>query len=207
MEIIFAIIFGGLSALGVSTYIKHIESKKIAESQSVVLLEKIKKVCKIISVEGDFAEIYHYEDVKERFLKLVSSTKKALVIVDAKAYVGFDLSKIDMQANPKNKKVTLNNFPQAEILSVETNLKYYDKKDGIFNKFQANDLTSLHKEAKLHIRDKVPASGLFQIAQKEALDSILLIESIVQTIGWTLDYSALEIDDDTTKNLQNISGL
>lgn len=50
-------------------------------------------MCKFITVEGDFAEIYHYEDVKERFLKLVSSTKKALVIIDAKAHVGFDLSK------------------------------------------------------------------------------------------------------------------
>ena len=69
MEIIFAIIFGVLSALGVSTYIKHIQNKKLAQTQSVILLEKIKKVCKFITVEGDFAEIYHYEDVKNRFIK------------------------------------------------------------------------------------------------------------------------------------------
>ena len=152
MEIIFAIIFGVLSALGVSTYIKHIQNKKLAQTQSVILLEKIKKVCKFLTVEGDFAEIYHYEDVKERFLKLVSSTKKALVIIDAKAHVGFDLSKIDMVANPETKLITLKHFPQAEILFIETNLKYYDKQDGIFNKFQATDLTALHNEAKLHIR-------------------------------------------------------
>lgn len=203
MEIIFAIIFGILSALGMSTYIKHIQSKKLAQTQSVILLDKIKKVCKIISVEGDFAEIYHYEDVKERFLKLVSSTKKALVIIDAKAHVGFDLSKIVMDANPQTKKVTLKHFPQAEILSIETNLKYYDKQDGMFNKFQATDLTSLHNQAKLHIREKVPQSGLFQIAQKEALDSILLIEGIVQTIGWTLDFSALEIEESQAAKLEN----
>ena len=152
MEIIFAIIFGVLSALGVSTYIKHIQNKKLSQTQSVILLEKIKKVCKFITVEGDFAEIYHYEDVIERFLKLVSSTKKALVIIDAKAHVGFDLSKIDMVANPETKLITLKHFPQAEILFIETNLKYYDKQDGIFNKFQATDLTALHNEAKLHIR-------------------------------------------------------
>ena len=203
MEIIFAIIFGVLSALGVSTYIKHIQNKKLAQTQSVILLEKIKKVCKFITVEGDFAEIYHYEDVKERFLKLVSSTKKALVIIDAKAHVGFDLSKIDMVANPETKLITLKHFPQAEILSIETNLKYYDKQDGIFNKFQATDLTALHNEAKLHIREKVPQSGLFQIAQKDALESILIIEGIVQTIGWTLDYSALEIDTTILPKLKN----
>ncbi|WP_299384601.1 DUF4230 domain-containing protein [uncultured Lacinutrix sp.] len=203
MEIIFAIIFGVLSALGVSTYVKHIQGKKLAQTQSVVLLDKIKKVCKIISVEGDFAEIYHYEDVKERFLKLVSSRKKALVIIDAKAHVGFDLSKIVMDANPEAKMVTLKHFPQAEILSIETNLKYYDKQDGMFNKFQASDLTDLHNEAKLHIRDKVPQSGLFQIAQNEALDSIFIIEGLVQTIGWKLDYSALEIKSEVIPELKN----
>lgn len=203
MEIIFAIIFGIISALGVSTYIKHIQSKKLAQTQSVILLDKIKKVCKIISVEGDFAEIYHYKDVKERFLKLVSSTKKALVIIDAKAHVGFDLSKIDIVANPQSKIVTLKHFPQAEILSIETNLKYYDKQEGIFNKFQATDLTALHDEAKHHIREKVPQSGLFKIAQKEALDSIIIIEGIVQTIGWTLDYTALEIEHATPSKLEN----
>ncbi|APX99309.1 DUF4230 domain-containing protein [Lacinutrix venerupis] len=203
MEIVFAIIFGVLSALGVSTYVKHIQSKKLAQTQSVVLLDKIKKVCKIISVEGDFAEIYHYENVKERFLKLVSSRKKALVIIDAKAHVGFDLSKIQINANAETKLVTLKHFPQPEILSIETNLKYYDKRDGMFNKFQANDLTTLHNEAKLHIREKVPQSGLFQIAQKEALDSILLIEGIVETIGWKLDYSALEIEENSVKELKN----
>lgn len=202
MEIFFAIIFGVLSALGVSTYIKHIQSKKLAQTQSVILLEKIKKVCKIITVEGDFAEIYHYQDVKERFLKLVSSTKKALVIIDAKAHVGFDMSKIDMVANPETKMVTLRYFPQAEILSIETNLKYYDKKDGMFNKFQATDLTALHNEAKLHIREKIPQSGLFQIAQKDALDSILIIEGIVQTIGWKLDYSTLELDNNPSLKLK-----
>jgi len=203
MEVIFGVIFGVLSALGVSTYIKHIQSKKLAQTQSVILLDKIKKVCKIISVEGDFAEIYHYENVKERFLKLLSSRKKALVIIDAKAHVGFDLSKINMSANPETKLVTLKHFPQAEILSIETNLKYYDKKDGMFNKFQANDLTDLHNEAKCHIREKVPQSGLFQIAQNEALDSILIIEGIVQTIGWKLDYSALKIENDNAQKLKN----
>ena len=161
-----------------------------------MLLDKIKTVCKFITVEGDFAEIYHYEDVKERFLKLLTSKKKALVIINAKAFVGYDLSKISLHSDIKTKKITLKYFPQPETLSIETNLNYYDKKDGYFNKFEAADLTGLHVEAKKHIQAKIPESGLIQIAQKEALETILLIETIVETIGWTLDYSALKIEDD-----------
>ena len=32
-------------------------------------------------------------------------------------------------------------------------------------------------------------------ARKEALQAVLLVEKIVETIGWKLDYSALEISN------------
>jgi predicted SPOUT superfamily RNA methylase MTH1 len=202
MEIFFIIILSILVTLGIVTVMRNFKLKKQTNSQSVILLDKIKRVCKFITVEGDFAEIYHYEDVKERFLKLITSKKKALVVINAKAHVGFDLSRIKMDSNVKTKTVKLFHFPEPEVLSIETDLNYYDKKDGVFNKFEASDLTELHNEAKLHIMNKVPESGLYQIAKKEALDSILLIESIVETIGWTLDYTALEIEDTEPKKLE-----
>ncbi len=202
MEAFLGIIIGVLVSLGVVTYFKSIKKKQLVNSQSVLLLEKIKTVCKFITVEGDFAEIYHYEDVKERFLKLITSKKKALVVINAKAHVGYDLSKIELKADNHNKKIFLEHFPQPEVLSIETNLNYYDKTDGYFNKFDAADLTELHQEAKQHIQEKIPESGLIQIAQKEALETILLIETIVETIGWKLDYSALKIEDKQPKKLE-----
>lgn len=202
MEVFLVAIITILVTLGVVTVLKSIKKKQLVNSQSTILLDKIKKVCKFITVEGDFAEIYHYEDVKQRFLKLITSKKKALVVINAKAHVGYDLSKIDLQADTDKKKIVLKHFPQPEVLSIETNLNYYDKSDGYFNRFEANDLTGLHNEAKQHIQDKIPESGLIQAAQKEALETILLIETIVETIGWKLDYSALEIDAKDTKHLE-----
>ncbi|PIB33606.1 hypothetical protein BFP78_04945 [Gaetbulibacter sp. 5U11] len=201
METFFTLIIGGIIGLGIYTLYNHLQSKKKVSAQSVILLDKIKKVCKFITVEGDFAEIYHYEDVKERFLKLVSSKKKALVVINAKAYVGYDFNKIELTSNHKQKTITISHFPQPEILSIETNINYYDKKDGYFNKFEATDLTNLSEEAKQHIRDKVPESGLYNVAKKEALESLLLVENIVETIGWTLDYSALKIPSKNDKML------
>tara|TARA_R110002110_G_scaffold135451_3_gene319541 strand:+ start:999 stop:1607 length:609 start_codon:yes stop_codon:yes gene_type:complete len=202
MEVFLAIIIAILVTLGVVTVLKSIKKKQLVNTQSAILLDKIKRVCKFITVEGDFAEIYHYEDVKERFLKLLSSRKKVLVVINAKAHVGYDLSKIDLEADIDKKKIILKHFPQPEVLSIETNLNYYDKTEGYFNRFEANDLTGLHKEAKQHIQDKIPESGLIQAAQKEALETILLIETIVQTIGWKLDYSTLEIGTSETKKIQ-----
>ena len=63
----------------------------------------------------------------------------------------------------------IKSFPQPEILSIETNINYYDKKDGYFNKFEAADLTILNEEAKQHIIEKVPESGLYNVAKQEAI--------------------------------------
>lgn len=202
METFFIIIISILVTLGLVTIYKQWKTKKKTNEQSIVLLDKIKRVCKFITVEGDFAEIYHYEDVKEKFLKLISSRKKALVVINAKAHVGFDLSKIQMDSNTKSKTVVLSHFPQPEVLSIESDINYYDKRDGMFNKFEASDLTDLHTKAKEHIVDKIPESGLYNVAKLEALEAIQLIENLVETIGWTLDYSALKIEVDDQKLLK-----
>ena len=132
----------------------------------------------------------------------MSSKKKALVVINAKAHVGFDLSKIELEANNDKRQIILKHFPQPEVLSIETNLNYYDKRDGYFNKFDAANLTELQQEAKAHINDKIPQSGLYDVARDEALEAISLIESMVETIGWKLDYTALKIESQKQKHLE-----
>lgn len=170
------------------------KSQMKTSEQSVVLMDKIKSVCKFITVEGDFSEIYHYENMKEKYLSLFLGKKKAIVLVNAKAHVGFDLSKIQMDSDNQHRKIILTNFPQPELLTVETDFKYYDKREGWANPFTTSDLTDINRDAKKHIIDKIPQSGLMDQARKEALDTILLMEKIVETIGWKLDYTALTVE-------------
>ena len=170
--------------------------------QSVVLMDKIRSVCKFITVEGDFSEIYHYENLKEKYISLVFGKKKAIVLVQAKAHVGFDLSKVRMQSDNENKKIILTNFPQPELLTIETDFKYYDKREGWANPFTTSDLTDINRDAKKTIVDKIPQSGLMEQAQKEALGTIALMEKIVETIGWKLDYTALTIENTEAPKLE-----
>lgn len=198
-ELVLGLILGAISMYWLYTFFNKKRSKELTKHQSTVLLEKIKSVCKLITVEGDFAEIYKYENTKEHFMSLVSSKKKALIVINAKAQIGYDLKKILMYADVQQRKIILTNFPKPEILSIEPELEFYDIKNGLFNTFKPDDLTTLNQEAKEHIREKIPQSGLMDTAGREALEAVLLIEKIVETIGWKLDYSALEIaTDDTT---------
>lgn len=196
MELLFVgLLFGAVLSYFIFRRFAFTHNKNLTEKQSVVLLEKIKKVSKLITIEGEFAEIYHHENTKEKLLGLVSSKKKAIVLINAKVNIGFDFRKIIAQANIKQKKIILEEFPQPEVLSIEPNLQFYDIKNGFMNKFSSEDLTRVNAEAKQHILEKIPESNLMKTAGKEALEAISIMENIVETIGWKLDYSALMLPD------------
>ncbi len=201
-ELFLGLILGAIIMYWLFTSLRKKKNKELTTHQSTVLLEKIKSVCKLISVEGDFAEIYKYENTRERFLSLVSSKKKALIVIKAKAQIGYDLKKILMHADDGKKKIVLTSFPEPEVLSIQPELDFYDIKNGMFNAFTPDDLTTLNQEAKNHILEKIPESGLMETARKEALHTVLLIEKIVETIGWELDYSALKITEEQKKGIE-----
>ncbi|MEO1011664.1 MAG: DUF4230 domain-containing protein [Bacteroidota bacterium] len=200
LAIFLGLILGAVLTYWIYTRFGIKKKKETTQMQSAVLLDKIRSVCKLVSVEGEFAEIYTYENVKERFMSLVSSRKKALLVINAKAQIGYDLKKVEIFSDMEQKKIILKHFPQPEILSIEPDIQFYDIKSGMFNHFSPEDITTLNKEAKEHIRSKIPDSNLMETARREALQAVLLIEKIVETIGWKLDYSALEISENQ-KNL------
>lgn len=195
IEAFLGLILGAILMYWVYSMFTKKRKRELTEHQSTVILDKIKSVCKLVSVEGDFAEIYRYENIKDGFMSILSSKKKALVVINAKAQIGYDLKKLRLEADTNSKRIILKDFPEPEILSIEPDIQFYDIKNGLFNSFSPDDLTQLNQNAKEHIREKIPESGLIDTAKKEALEAVLLIEKIVETIGWKLDYSALEISN------------
>ncbi len=201
VNIFLGLILGAIATYWVYSIFQKKQRKELTTHQSTVLLEKITNVCKLISVEGDFAEIYKYENTKESFMSLFTSKKKALIVINAKAQVGYDLKKVVLKSDSAKKRIVLTNFPQPEVLGIQPEMEFYDIQNGLFNSFKPNDLNTLNQEAKKHIENKIPESGLMETARKEALQTVLLIEKIVETIGWKLDYSALEIPENEKKKL------
>ncbi len=194
IEIFIGLVLGALLTYGIYSLISGRSRRSKTQHQSTVLLQQIRSVCKLISVEGDFAEIYRFENRKSHFGKLFSTKKKALIVINAKAQIGFDFKKIRIRADENKKTIYLQDFPQPEILSIEPDLEFYDIRNDLFNAFTPDDLTTLNKEAKAHIREKIPGSGLMESARREAIETLLLMEKLVETIGWRLDYSALELN-------------
>ncbi|MBQ0734319.1 DUF4230 domain-containing protein [Aquimarina celericrescens] len=203
MELLFiGLLSGAILAYFVFTRFNAAKRKSAVKTQSTVLMEKIKSVCKLVTVEGDFAEIYHYESVKDKFFKQLIGRKKALILIDAKAYVGFDLSQVKLESDTKTKRIVISKFPQPKLLTIDTDFKFYDMQEGWLNPFTSGDMTEISQEAKKFIKDKIPQSGLMESSKQEALAAISLMETLAGSIGWKLDYSALELEDNNDQSKQ-----
>ena len=157
-----------------------------SQVQSTVLLNKIRHVCKLITVEGEFSEVFAHRDCKSFFFKLLQMEKKALLIVKAKVLIGFDLSKIKIDMQPEKRRVKLSHFPDPEIMSMETDLEFYDVQKGLINKFSEVELTNMNIKSKEFIREKIERSYLFDIARNQAADTVAIIRQLIDSVGWEL---------------------
>ncbi len=191
MDFILGFIVGGLALSIYYLFSKRSFFKSKSKEQSVILLEKIKSVSKLITVEGNLNEIMHFQDVKNSLLNMLSSKKKAIVMANAKVFIGFDMKKMQFKANPDKRQIIVTSFPEPEVLGMETHLDFYDIQNGLFNKFDASELTDLNKKVKQNFSDKIPESDLLFTAKSKAIDTLKVIEQMVDTFGWELKYDKL----------------
>ena len=203
MDFILGILFGTLIGLVVFYFKKRKEKTQIIEKQSVILLNKIRAVFKLVTVEGEFSEIYQQTDQKKYLFNLISSDKKVIVQVNAKVLIGYDLSSLKIHADSSKRELILEAMPQPKVLSMEQDLNYFDIKNGVFNKYNAEDLSKISQDTKAYIIEKLPESGLYNLALEQATETLMVIDNLVSTFGWKLNYTTLELPQINANTIAN----
>ncbi|HMN90273.1 MAG TPA: DUF4230 domain-containing protein [Saprospiraceae bacterium] len=170
-------------ALGVvaARYFYNTKSVKAVENSDVVL-EKIKTVAKLISIEGYFTEVYDYKDYWAYDMSWFR--KKALVRVKARVSVGYDLAQLKVDARPEDRTIIVSNLPEPVILSIDHELDYYDISQGTFNYFSEADYNKINANAKKFIEAKAKESDLISTARKEGNQVLELMKFIAESAGW-----------------------
>ncbi|GAB4499466.1 MAG: hypothetical protein OHK0019_36600 [Saprospiraceae bacterium] len=168
---------------GFLTYRYFVPQSKPVENASV-LLEKIQAVTKLITVEGQFSEIYNYSEYQGYFTMLWD--KKVLVRVRATVSAGYDLEQLNLTADPATKTIRMSALPEPQILSIDHSLDYYDISEGLFASFSPEDYTRINQRAKDLIRDQAEKSHLMDAAREQADKMLELIQFMVESAGWKL---------------------
>jgi hypothetical protein len=157
------------------------------EEDHKILLEKVQKVCKLVTVEGTFSDIYTYQDYQ--YYDVSPFRKKALIVVNAKVLVGLDLTKAKFETNQATKTLTISQIPPAEIMSIDPDLRYYDITEGTFNQFSPTELTTITRNAKEQIKKKAENSELLRMANTQSNTLFDLIEFSCKDMGWTVQFN------------------
>ena len=160
-------------------------NKRQTKEKAAVLVEKIKEVAKLITVEGYFSEVYSYDDFY--WYDITPFRKKILIRVNAKVSMGYDFDSILIKSIPEEKKIIISNIPEINVLSIDHDLDYFDIQEGVFNHFDEKDLTKVSANAKEFIRAKVLESELKNKAELQGSNMFNFIKSIVDSQGWTVE--------------------
>jgi len=172
-----------------------------AKENSQVLLEKVKNVYKLVTVEGHFSEVYDYEDYWGYNFSFFR--KKALIRVKAKVSIGYDLEKMQIEALPEKKQIIISQLPEPSIISIDHTLDYYDITEGTFNAFTKEDYNKLNANAKQFIMEKATESELLASAKKQGNQALEMMAFMVENSGWELVYKKDLVSKETLDKLIN----
>lgn len=166
------------------------------EEHSALIEKTIKNVGKLVVTEGEYAEVFTYEDSKEFYLDILTATKKALVVANAKATISYDLSKVETRVDQTTQTVYITNIPEPE-LTINPNLEYYDIQQDLFNPFEAEDYNVIKSKVTNTLRKKIEASDLYTNAENRLITELHKIYILTNSLGWTLQYDATPITNIT----------
>ena len=159
------------------------KEKVKTEEDATVILEKIKTVSKLVTVEGYFAELYNYKDYYAYDWWIFR--KKAIVRVKAKVSAGFDLSNLSFDVRPEESLIIIKNIPDsAQIISIDHQLDYYDISEGTFNSFSEADYNKINQNARDFIEQKARQSNLLPKASEQGVNILEAIRFMAESAGW-----------------------
>ena len=157
---------------------------------STVLLERIRPVLKLVTVEGDFNELYAYRNAEAPmdWMKQFSPfQKRAILRVRGRASVGYDLEGLKLTFEDATRTVRVDDMGEPRLLSLEHDVDYFDLEAGTFTDFTAADHSRINAQAKELIRSKVASSGLYEEAGKRRREMLGVLRALVEGAGWRFD--------------------
>ncbi|WP_283637294.1 DUF4230 domain-containing protein [Aquaticitalea lipolytica] len=199
------IVFGIAIALIALIAFKYCSDKKedkiVLQESSALIQEQIKNVGKLIVTEGHLSEVFNYKNSKEIFGSLITSDKKALVVVNADVFVSYDLSLLEYEIDEATKTLTLISIPEEEI-KINPDFEYYDIQADYFNAFEAKDYNDIKETVKKSLLKKIENSDIKKNAKNRLISELSKFYILTNSLGWTLKYN-----ENIIENTQDFQGL
>lgn len=171
------------------------ENREILEANTALIQKELKNVGKLIVTEGSYAQVFTYNDSKDLMYGLFDARKKALIVINAKATIAYDLSEVKTDIDETTKTVTITNIPEPE-LSINPNIQYYDVTQDYLNQFTASDYNKIKSRVEKSLKKKIEASELRTNAENRLISELQKIYILTNSMGWTLKYNSKVVENE-----------
>ncbi|KJJ39923.1 DUF4230 domain-containing protein [Aequorivita vladivostokensis] len=171
------------------------ENREILEANTALIQKELKNVGKLIVTEGGYAQVFTYNDSKDLMYGLFDARKKALIVINAKATIAYDLSEVKTDIDETTKTVTITNIPEPE-LSINPNIQYYDVTQDYLNQFTASDYNKIKSRVEKSLKKKIEASELRTNAENRLISELQKIYILTNSMGWTLKYNSTVVENE-----------
>lgn len=194
-----------IGVLGTKLFIQNLFTKKDNSTvSSTIVIERIQKVMKLVTVEGNYSELMNYKDFD--YIDFPGFRKDAIVKVNAKVSVGYNLNSLKINTDEKTKTIVISDFPQPEIISIDTDIKFENLSSGWFTSFSEAELSKLNQLAKDKIRQKALNAELIKQAEEQKQDVLDLIFYMAKDNGYKIIINGIPLHQEG-KNVLKQSAL
>ena len=153
--------------------------------------------------EGNYSEIMSFKDQQNYMMDLISFEKKAMMVVNAKVTVTYDLKKMVYKIDKDSKNIEIVSIPQEEI-NISPDIKFYDVEQSVFNPFTGDDFNKISAKVKKDLATKIDRSPQKANAENRLITELSNIFFLTKDLGWTLTYKGQEItNQNELKNFKN----
>ncbi len=159
------------------------EQRADTYEETQVIVQSIKNMSKLIVTEGVFSEIYNYENAKKYFYDTFEFKKSAIVAVNARVQVVFDLEKMEIEIDSIHKKIIIKSIPEEEI-NIIPEVKYYDIQQSTFNTFDRKELNQINQRSIEKIKETSKVSQLKVHAKERLIEELKKIYQLSSILGW-----------------------
>jgi len=192
---IFGIIATLIIGLGIYLWTGQSARKEQVEINSSIIREQINNVGKLVVVEGNYSQVLNYKNTRQNYLRIFPANKKALVIINSKVTVSYDMRLLETEVDENRREVIIHSIPKEEI-NIYPEIEYYDISQDYFNQFTADDYNKIKATVHNIIEEKVRQSDLKERARANFISELQRIYILTNAMGWTLVYENLPVESE-----------
>ncbi len=181
----------------IAKWIDKSERKAETNEDIQIVMHSINNISKLVVTEGIFSEVYSYKNAKKYFYDTFEFNKSAIVTVNAKVQVLFDLKKMEIEIDSIHKKIKIKSIPEEEIVIIP-DIKFFDIQQSTFNSFSKDELNNINKKSIEKIKQTAEVSALKKNAKKRLIIELSKIYQLSAILGWEV------VDDTEDQLLENI---